>query len=150
MLCCVVGREGHCTQISPACVGSAQSGWTTLGLLQPKVACTYWVHTAQAPGCSARALSQVGPAFCALPGSKPFRFLVLSRGTDPDGLRVCVFVPFPGLRSSDDQVLGECTVPGGPCILLTSMVPDTQFPGCAVRAQSQVCHVFPLGIDLRL
>ena len=90
----------------------------------------------------------MGPAFRALPRSKPFRFSVLSRGTDPDGL--CVFVPFPGLSSSDDQVLGELTVPGGPCILFTSLVPDTQFPGCGVRAQPQVCHVFPLGIDLRL
>ena len=27
------------------------------------------------------------------------------------------FVPLPGLRSSGDQVLGECTRPGGPCIL---------------------------------
>ena len=30
------------------------------------------------------------------------------------------FVPFPGLISSGDQVLGECTVPGGSCILITS------------------------------
>ena len=30
------------------------------------------------------------------------------------------FVPFPGLISSGDQVLGECTVSGGPCILITS------------------------------
>ena len=30
------------------------------------------------------------------------------------------FVPFPGLISSGDQGLGECTVSGGPCILITS------------------------------
>ena len=35
------------------------------------------------------------------------------------GLGVC-FVPFPGLSSSGDQVLSECTVPGGPCVLITS------------------------------
>ena len=30
---------------------------------------------------------------------------------------------------------------GGPCILCTSLVPATQFLGCAVRTQSQVCCV---------
>ena len=35
------------------------------------------------------------------------------------GLGVC-FVPFPGLSSSGDQVLSECAVPGGPCVLITS------------------------------
>ena len=35
------------------------------------------------------------------------------------GLGVC-FMPFPGLSSSGDQVLSECTVPGGPCVLITS------------------------------
>ena len=34
------------------------------------------------------------------------------------------FVPFPGLSSSGDQVLGECTVPGGPCVLITSPGPS--------------------------
>ena len=40
---------------------------------------------------------------------------------------------------------GECTVPGGPCILITSLVPAAQFPGCTARALSQVCRVSPLG-----
>ena len=35
-----------------------------------KAVCISWVHTAQAPGCSARVLSQVGPAFHAHPRSK--------------------------------------------------------------------------------
>ena len=48
------------------------------------------------------------------------------------------FVPFPGLSSSGNEVLGEHTVPGGPCILITSPVPATQFPGCAERAVSDV------------
>ena len=38
----------------------------------------------------------------------------------------CVFA-FPALSSSDDQVLGERTVPGGPCVLITSPVLATQF-----------------------
>ena len=55
------------------------------------------------------------------------------------------FVPFPGLNSSGDQVLGEHTVPGGPCILFTSPVPGAEFPWCTTRAPSQVCRVSPLG-----
>ena len=38
------------------------------------------------------------------------------------------FCAFPALSSSDDQVLGEHTVPGGPCVLITSPVLATQFP----------------------
>ena len=123
-----MGREEHCKQILLACVGSVRSGWTTLGLPQPNEVCTSQVYTGQAPGYSAGALSQVGPAFCALPRSKPLRFL----GT-LQGLRPCWgvhFVPFPGLNSSGDWLLGECTVPGWPCILCTSPIPATWFPWC--------------------
>ena len=35
------------------------------------------------------------------------------------------FVSFPGLSSSGNQVFGEHTVPGVPCILITSPVPAT-------------------------
>ena len=53
------------------------------------------------------------------------------------------FVHFPGLSSSSDQVLGECTVLGGPWVLITSLVPVAWFPGCAMRALSQMCHMSP-------
>ena len=59
--------------------------------------------------------------------------------------KLCVFVLFPGPSNSDDQVLGECTVPGGPCVLITSLVLATQFLRCAARAPSHVCCVSPLG-----
>jgi len=42
-------------------------------------------------------------------------------------------------------VVSKCTVPGGPYILYTSLVPASWFPGCAPRAQSQVFCVSPLG-----
>ena len=54
------------------------------------------------------------------------------------------FVPFPGLSSSGDQVLGERTVSGGPNVLITSPVLAARFPWCAMRAPSQVCHMSPL------
>ena len=53
------------------------------------------------------------------------------------------FVHFPGLSSSSNQDLGECTVLGGPCVLITSLVPAAWFPGCAMRALSQLCHMSP-------
>ena len=74
MFTCVVGREEHYKQISLACVRIACSVWTTLGLPQLMSACASRVYTAQAPGCSAGALSKVGPAFGALPRSKLLRF----------------------------------------------------------------------------
>ena len=86
----------------------------------------------QALECSARALSQVGPALCALPRYKSFRFLGASQGHRP---RWSVhFVNFPGLSNSGDWVLGEHIVPGGTCIFCTSLVLADQFPGCAMRA----------------
>ena len=55
------------------------------------------------------------------------------------------FVPFPCPSSSGDQALGEFTVPGGPCLLITSLDLATQFPGCAARAPSHVCCESTLG-----
>ena len=63
-------------------------------------------------------------------------------------LRLCGlgvhFVPFLGLSSSGDQVLGKCTVPGGPGILITSLVLATWFPRCAARAPIHLCRMSPL------
>ena len=53
-------------------------------------------------------------------------------------------MPFPGLSSSGNQVIGEHTLPGWQCTLITSLVLATWFPGCAMRALSQVCHMSPL------
>ena len=91
---------------------------------------------AKASGCSARALSQVGAACRALPRSKPLRFSGPPQGHRPRWI-VC-FVPFSGPSSQSDRVLGECTVPGGPCVLCTSLVPASQCPRCAFRAVSGV------------
>ena len=102
--------EVHCKQILLACVGSGHTGWTIVGLLQSKVVCTSQVHPAQAPGCSARVLSQVSPEFCAFPRSKPLRFSGAPQGHRPR--RAVSFVPFPGPTHSGDWVLGEH--PGGP------------------------------------
>ena len=66
---------------------------------------------------------------------------VLHKGTD-SGVH---FVSFPGPTRSGDQVLCEHTVPGGPCILIKSLVLTARFPGCTTKAPSLVCRVSPLG-----
>ena len=143
-LCCVcVWAGGHCKQIPLGCVGSAHSGWAILVLSQPKVMCPSRVYTARATDCSARALFQVHLTFCALLKSKPLKFPGAPQGHRPKW--AVYFVPFTVLSSSGNQVLGKLTVRGGTCILIASLVKVTQFHGCAVRAQSQVCHVSPLG-----
>ena len=114
--------EEHCKRTPLACVGSARSLWSTLGLRQLTAACAFPVYTAQAPGRSPWVLSKVDPAFRALPRSKLLRFRfsgTLQRAQTWLGMRL---VPSPGLSSSDHQGLGERTVPGGPCTLIASLV----------------------------
>ena len=68
-----VGREGHCKQISVACVGSTHSVPATLGL-PPLVECMLSLSTLlwlQA------ALQGLGPELGALPRPKPLRFRFL-------------------------------------------------------------------------
>ena len=74
---------------------------------RPCRSCTSQVYAAQIPGHSARAQTLLGMRF----------------------------VHFPGLSISGDQVLCEHTVPGGPCVLITSLVQAAWFPGHALRAQ---------------
>ena len=111
-LCCEEGgtlQKKKKKKILLACVGSAHSGWTTLGLPQPIAACTSQVHTTQASGCSARALSQVSPVFHAAPRSKPLRFSGAPQGHRP---RCSVwFLPFLGPNS---LAIGSKTHTTGP------------------------------------
>ena len=68
------------------------------------------------------------PGWCALLKSTLLRF----QGALQGHCSKCtlLFVHFPGLNSSGNWVLGEHTVPGGLCILCTSLVLADQFPGC--------------------
>ena len=88
--------------------------WTTLGLPQIKVACASWVYIAQAPGYSAGELSKAGPAFRALPRSKPLVF----SGT-LQGHRLC-----------------------WACVLCPSQVREAQATRCLASALSQMGHAF--------
>ena len=84
---------------------------------------------------------QSGPCACALPRSKAAQIQILEYSTRAQTQFGMRFVPFPGPSSSGDQVLGECTVPGGLCILITFLVLATWFPSCTMRAPSGVLCV---------
>ena len=94
-----MGREEHCKKISLACVWSAHSVWTTLGLPQLMVPvlsqstllrlqvalkgnCNHALDCVHFPGLSGsvsgsqvlhKGTDSVGPAFCALPRSEELR-----------------------------------------------------------------------------
>ena len=111
--------------------------------------CAFLVYTAQAPGCSAGELSKAGPGWHALPRSKQLRFRF--RGT-PQRRRLVgpAFCALPRPRSSGDQVLDECTVPGVRCV---PSPPRSQLPGFLGAPQEHrlscaVCLLW--GADLRL
>ena len=57
----------------------------------------------------------------------------------------CVSCPSQVWAAEAARCFQRCAVPEGPCILITSPVLAARFPGCAVRAPSQVGCVSPLG-----
>ena len=89
MLSCAGGREEHCKQILLACVGSARSEWTTLGLPQLKAVCAFLVYTAQALGCSAGHCSKRAMHFLCFPGLSCSASWILCKGTDSVGRVFC-------------------------------------------------------------
>ena len=139
-LCC--GREGH----TWVC-GSAHSGWTTLGLPQSKVACASRVYTAQSPSCSTRHYSKWELCFVHFP-------LPALRGLSHSGSRV-----LHKARTRMDRVL--CALPRSAQLRRTGAWwvncsrramhlnhppgPGHSVLGCTARAESQVCHVSPMG-----
>ena len=123
---CIVGREGLCTQISLMC-GECSQCMDCIGFAPLMAACAFQVYTAQAPGCSAGALSKADPASRALPRSKLLGFLGALQGHRP---RWAVhFVPFPGLSSAGNWVLGECTILVMPCISSGELISGCDTPG---------------------
>ena len=138
---CWAGGGTLQTNITGVC-GKCSQCMDHTGFAPAHGACAFLVCTAQAPGCSAGELSKAGPAFRALPRSKPFRF-----SDTPQRHRLgwaCILCPSQVraaqvtrcLASALPQVGGaSCYLPGPWC----------SFPGCAARALSQVCCVSPLG-----
>ena len=70
--CCGEGGTLH-TNITGVCGECSQCLGHT-GFAPAHSMCAFPVYTAQALGCSAGELSEVGPGLCALPRSKPLKF----------------------------------------------------------------------------
>ena len=93
---CVVGREGHYKYHCRV--------WGVLAVCGPHWFChsprqrVSQVSTAQAPGCSARALSQVDLCFLHFPGLSHSGSRVLCKGTDPIGHVFCALPRYKQLR----------------------------------------------------
>ena len=141
-LCCGEGGTLQ-TNITGMC-GECSQCLSHIGFVPTHGMCDFPVYTVQALGCSAgnclrQTLGCVHFPGLSRSGSGSW---VLHKGTDWLGLH---FVPFPGLSSSGDQALGECTLPrwGGASYHLHG--PGWSVSQCSVGALSQVCHASPLG-----
>ena len=108
------------------------------GLPQSKVVCPSCVHTAQVPGCSARALSRVGPVFHALPSCKLLRFSGALQKHRPRWA-VC-FLPFPGPSRSGNQVSSSAQSQVGPESYVPPWSQPPSFPGVP-RGHSPRCSM---------
>ena len=75
----------------------------------------------------------------SLSGSRSW---VLRKGTDSVRL---AFFAFPRSKQLRQPGTWQVHCVAGPCVLISSQVLATQFPGCIMRAPSQVHRVSPLG-----
>ena len=101
-----MGREGHCRQMSLACVGSTHSVLATLGL-PPLAECALPLSILLRLQA---ALQGAGPELHALPRPKPLRFRFLGTPQRHTLGWACVLcLPCP--RSSGSQEPDECTLP---------------------------------------
>ena len=141
MFSCVVGREEHCKQISLSCVGSAPSVWTHWVCHSSQQHVLYRSRLLRLQGALQGHCPKWALCFMHFPGlsCSGSGSWVVHKGTDLVGHAV---VPVPGPTHPSDH---ESTVPGELFVLITSLVPDTWFPGCTARALSQECCVSPLG-----
>ena len=132
-LCC--GEGGTLQTNTTGMCGECSQWMDHTGFAPAHGVCACLGLHSQAPGCSSGALSKVGPAFCTLPRSNLLRFRFLGTPQRHRFSWVCVLCP-SWVSSSGNHVLGERTVPGGLCFLITSLVPAAWFPRCTVRAQT--------------
>ena len=138
------GREEHCKQISLACVVSARSVSTTLGL-PPFMTCMLSQSTLLRLQVALQGnCPKVGPGFHALPRSTLLRFRFLGSLQRHRIGWACVLCPSQVREVQATRCLVSALSPGA-VHLITSAVPAARFPECTLGALSQVCHVSPLG-----
>ena len=113
----ITGMCGECSQ----CLGLT-------GFAPAHGKCAFPVYTAQASGCSAVELSEVGHGLCELARSKPLRFRF--SGT-PQRCRLCwacILCPSQVRAAQATRYLVSALFPGA-VHFITSPVPATRFPG---------------------
>ena len=134
---------------SAAIHGVAKSRTQLSDSTELNVVCASWVHTAQVPGYSARTLSQVDPAFRALPRSKLPKFLDALQGTDPDDM-ACVFYTLPMPAIQVTRWLANALSQVGLTSYTHPLSRPLGFPGVPQghNSRSSVCLLW--GTDLRL
>ena len=147
MCYCVVGKEGHCKEIPLGCV-------EVLTVDGP-----HWVcHSPKWHVLSGSTLLRLQ---AALQGHCPKWELCFMHfpGLSHSGLGYstraqtwmdCVFCVLPRSENSGDQLLGEWTIPGGPCIISTAWSRPLSFSG-VLQEHSLRCAMCPLWeADLRV
>ena len=102
----ITGVCGECSQ----CLGCT-------GFAPAHGVCTFLVYTSQAPGCSARELSEVGPGLCAFPRSKPLRFRFSGTPQRHSLGWACVLCPSQVQAAQATGCLVSVVSPGRECIL---------------------------------
>ena len=136
--CCGQGGTLQ-TNITGVC-GEFSQCFSCTGFAPAHGVCAFPVYTAQAPGCSAGELSEVGPGLCALPRSKPLMFRF--SGT-PQRCRLgwaCVLCPSQVRAAQVIRCLASTVT-----VTYHLLIPATLFSGCTTSTPSQVCHVSLLG-----
>ena len=130
--------------------GECSQSFIYTGFAPAHGTCAFPVYTAQALGCSAGELSEVGLGLCTLPKSKPLRFRF--SGT-PQRHRfgwACVLCPSQVQVAQVTRCLFSTLLPGGWCLLLPPWSQPLGFLGAQQKhhLRCAMCHLW--GSDLWL
>ena len=135
----ITGVCGECSQ----CLGCT-------GFAPAHGVCTFLVYTSQAPGCSARELSEVGPGLCAFPRSKPLRFRFSGTPQRHSLGWACILCPSQVQAAQATGCLVSVVSPGRECILSPPWSQPLSFLDGSgrTRLRCDVCLFW--GVDLWL
>ena len=138
------------TNITGVC-GEFSQCFSCTGFAPAHGVCAFPVYTAQAPGCSAGELSEVGPGLCALPRSKPLMFRFSG---SPQRCRLgwaCVLCPSQVLAFRWPGAWWAQSPPGAQCVLSPLLSQSLGFLGVqrALLLRCAVCLFWGADLCLR-
>ena len=135
----IIGMGGECSQ----CLGCT-------GFAPAHGVCAFLVYTSQAPGCSARELSEVGPGLCAFPRSKPLRFRFSGTPQRHSLGWACVLCPSQVQAAQATRCLVSVVSPGRECILSPPWSQPLSFLGSSGHTHLRCYLCLFWGADLWL